>query len=65
MEGVGEVEYIVTTEGKRKAVVIPWEEYEQLLEDMYDLRIIAERKEEKGITLSELKKRLKKDELLP
>ena len=64
MEGAVKVEYIVTAEGEKKAVIIPWDEYEELMEDLHDLRIIAERREEKNITLNELKERLKRDGLL-
>jgi hypothetical protein len=44
--------------------VIPVEEYEELLEDLHDLAIIAERKNETTINFDELKKRLKADGLL-
>ncbi len=58
------VEYVISEEGKKKAVLIPWDEYQELIEDLHDLRIIAERKEEETISLDDLKKRLKKDGLL-
>ena len=58
------VEYVISEEGKKKAVLIPWDEYQELIEDLYDLRIVAERKEEETISLDELKKGLKKDGLL-
>ena len=58
------VEYVISEEGKKKAVLIPWDEYQELIEDLHDLRIIAERKEEETISLGDLKKRLKKDGLL-
>jgi len=61
---VGKVEYIVGEMGEKKAVIMPIEEYERLLEDLRDLKIIAERKEEPEISFVELKKRLKKDGLL-
>ena len=58
------VEYVISEEGKKRAVLIPWDEYQELIEELYDLRIIAERKGEETITLDELKKRLKRDGLL-
>ncbi len=58
------VEYVISGEGKKKAVLIPWDEYQELIEDLHDLRIIAERKEEEIMSLDELKKRLKRDGLL-
>lgn len=58
------VEYVISEEGKKKAVLIPWDEYQELIEELHDLRIIAERKEEETISLDDLKKRLKKDGIL-
>ncbi|PIU23413.1 MAG: hypothetical protein CO103_01390 [Chloroflexi bacterium CG_4_9_14_3_um_filter_45_9] len=57
-------QYIVDEKGEKTAVIIPVEEYEELLEDIYDLAIIAERRDEPTITFEELKKKLKKDGLL-
>ena len=53
--------YIVDEKGQKTAVVLPIEEYEELLEDIHDLAVIAERREEPSISFEELKKRLKKD----
>ncbi len=49
--------YIVDEKGQRTAVVLPVEEYEELLEDLHDLAVIAERRDEPTITFEELKKR--------
>ncbi len=57
-------QYIVDEKGQKTAVIIPIEEYEELLEDLHDLAIIAERKDEATINFEELKKRLKEDGLL-
>ena len=57
-------QYIVDQKGKKTAVVIPLQEYEELLEDLHDLAIIAERRDEPTIPFEKLKKRLKKDGLL-
>jgi len=56
--------YIVDQKGKKTAVVLPMEEYEELLEDLHDLAVIAERRDEPTIPLNELKRRLKKNGLL-
>ena len=56
--------YIVDESGRKTAVVIPVEEYEELLEDLHDLVIIAERKNEATISFDEMKKRLKANGLL-
>ncbi len=56
--------YIVDQKGKKTAVVLPVEQYEELLEDLHDLAVIAERRDEPTIPLAELKRRLKKNGLL-
>ncbi len=50
-------EYVVKN-GKRKAVILPIEEYEELLEDLYDLAVIEQRKNEPTILLAEVERRL-------
>jgi len=57
-------QYIVDEKGQKTAVVLPIEEYQELLEDLHDPAIVAERRDEPTITFEELKKRLKKDGLL-
>lgn len=57
-------QYIVDEKGQKTAVVLPVEEYEELLEDLHDLAVIAERRDEPTITFEELKRRLKKNGLL-
>ena len=57
-------QYIVDEKGQRTAVILPIEEYEELLEDLHDLAIIAERRDEPTINFEELKERLKEDGLL-
>lgn len=52
------IEYVVGERGERKAVILPIEEYEELMEDMHDLRIIAERGEEETVSLEDFKKRV-------
>jgi len=57
-------QYIISGEGRKTAVVIPLEEYEEMLEDLHDLAVIAERKGEPTVSMKELKERLKADGLL-
>ena len=57
-------QYVVNEKGQKTAVILPVEEYEELLEDIHDLAIIAERRDEPTITFEELKKKLRKDGLL-
>ena len=55
-------QYIIDNEGKKMAVILPIELYEQLLEDLHDLAVVAERRDEPIISFDEMKKRLKLDE---
>jgi PHD/YefM family antitoxin component YafN of YafNO toxin-antitoxin module len=57
-------QYLVDSEGRRTAVLLSLEHYQKLMEDLHDLAVVAERREEKAISLQELKRRLKKDGLL-
>ena len=56
-------QYVVDTNGKRTAVILPTKQYEQILEDLHDLAMLAERRDEQSISLAEMKQRLKKDGL--
>ena len=57
-------QYVIDTEGNRTAVILSLQRYEQLLEDLHDLAVVAERREEKPISLEEMKRRLREDGLL-
>ena len=49
-------QFIVDESGVKRAVILPVEDYEELPEDIHDLTVIAERKDEPTISLEELKK---------
>ncbi len=53
-------EYLVKN-GKPTAVILPIAEYEELLEDLHDLAVIARRRDEPLIPLAEVKRRLKRN----
>ena len=57
-------QYVVDSKGRKTAVLLSLERYQKLLEDRHDLAVVAERREEKTISLDDLKRRLKKDGLL-
>jgi PHD/YefM family antitoxin component YafN of YafNO toxin-antitoxin module len=57
-------QYIINEDGEKTGVILPIEEYEELLEDLHDLAVIAERKNESVITFDEIKERLRKNGLL-
>ena len=53
-------QYVVDSEGRKMAVLLSLEDYEKLMEDLHDLAVVAERREEEAISLQELKRRLQK-----
>ena len=56
--------YVVDAKGSKMAVILSLEQYEQLMEDLHDLAIVAERREEESISIEEMKRKLKTDGLL-
>ena len=57
-------QYVIDDKGNKTGVILPLERYESLLADLHDLAVVAERREESPITMDEMKRRLKKDEIL-
>ncbi len=57
-------QYVVDANGRKTGVLLSLEQYERLLEDLHDLAVVAERRDEEPISLKELKQRLKKDGLI-
>jgi len=57
-------QYVVDSEGKRTAVILPVKQYEKLLEDLHDPAVVTERQGEEPISPEEMKRRLKEDGLL-
>ena len=51
-------QFVVDEAGRRVAVLLDIARYEQLLEDLHDLAIVAERRDEPDITLAEMRQRL-------
>jgi hypothetical protein len=51
-------QYITDASGKKTHIVLTLEEYEQLLEEAWHRKVIAERRGEETISLDELKKEL-------
>ena len=58
-------EYVTDSDGNKKAVILPIEEYEDLLEDLHDLAVAAQRKDEPTISHEQLLAELNKDGLPP
>ncbi len=57
-------QFLTDTNGEKIAAVIPIDEYEALLEDLHDLAVVAERRNEPRISLDQVEQRLKADGLL-
>ncbi len=51
-------QYIIDANGNKTAVILTIEQYEKLLEDLHDLAIVAERRQEQSISLEEMRQRL-------
>jgi hypothetical protein len=60
----GHEQYVVDEKGKKVGVIIPFEHYQQMVEDLHDLAMAAERRDEAPISLEEMKRRLRDDGLL-
>jgi PHD/YefM family antitoxin component YafN of YafNO toxin-antitoxin module len=54
-------QFIVNDKGKKTGVLLSVKEYQKLMEDLNDLAIVAERRDEAPITLEEMKQRLEDD----
>ena len=58
------VKYITDDHGERTAVVLPISDYEKLLEDLNDLAVVAERRDEPTIPHEQFVSELKRDGLV-
>lgn len=59
-----EIEYVTNRAGEKTAVVLPIDNFEELLEDIEDLATAAERRDEPTITHDQLLTELKQDGLI-
>jgi hypothetical protein len=55
------LQYLTNEHGERTAVVLPMTDYEKLLEDLDDLAVVAERREEPVIAHEQFVSELKRD----
>ena len=53
-----QAEYVTSLTGRKKAVILPIQEYQRLLEDIHDLSMVAERREEYPVSFADMKQRL-------
>ena len=57
------VQFLTNEKGEKTAVVLPVADYEKLLEDLDDLAVIAERRDEETIPHNQFKKQLRRNGL--
>ncbi len=57
-------QYVTNRAGEKTAVILPINEFEELLEDLQDLATVAERRSEPTISHDELLAELKRDGLV-
>jgi len=57
-------QYIIDENGKKTSVIIPFSEFIELLEDLEDLAVVAERREEPTISHEDLLKELREENLV-
>ncbi len=57
-------QYIVDPRGKKTGVILSLKRYQQLMEDLHDLAVVAERRNEEPISIEAMKRRLKDNGLL-
>ena len=53
--------FVIDAKGKKTGVILPLKRYQDLMEDLHDLLVVAERRSEEPISLEEMKRRLRRD----
>ena len=62
--GTPRPQYITDKNGKKTGVVLSLRRYQKLIEDLHDLAMVAERRQEKPVDFHDLKRRLERDGVL-
>lgn len=57
-------QFLTDANGAKVAAVIPMDEYEELMGDLDDLGVVAERRDEPKVSLEDVKRHLEEDGLL-
>ncbi len=57
-------QYVVDPKGKRTGVILSLKRYQQLMEDLHDLAVVAERRNEEPVSMEAMKRQLKENGLL-
>jgi len=58
------LQYVTDPEGRKTAVILPIQEYDELLEDLADLAAVAERRDEPTVPHDKVIAELKRDGFL-
>ena len=58
-------QFLTDAGGKKVAVVVPIEDFDELMEDVSDLAAVAERRNEERVRLEQVRQRLIANGLLP
>jgi hypothetical protein len=58
------LQYVTDESGEKKAVILPIEEFNELIEDLEDLVVVAERQDEETVPFNQVIDNLKKDGFL-
>jgi len=54
-------QYVTDSDGRKMAVILPIQEYDELLEDLADLAVVAERREEPTVPHDRVLTELRED----
>lgn len=58
------VKYVTDKEGKKTEVILKVKDFEELLEDLHDIAVVAERRDEQTISHKDVIKELKQNGIL-
>jgi len=58
-------EYVIDVNGEKRAVILSIEEYDELIEDLQDLAVLAERRDEPTVSHEDVVAELKRNGYLP
>jgi len=62
--GILQEQFVVDAKGRKTGVLLPLRRFQRLMEDLHDLAVVAERRDEEPISLEEMKRRLREDGIL-
>jgi PHD/YefM family antitoxin component YafN of YafNO toxin-antitoxin module len=58
------IQYVTNRDGEKTAVIVPYEDFQELLEDLEDMAAVAVRRDEPTVSHDEVLAELKRDGLL-